>query len=357
DVDPMALVVVVGLQLGQDQRRTRQGDAAARNDAFLNRRAGRVQRVVDAVLALLHFHFGAATDADDGHAAGQLRQTLLQLLAVVARGGLLDLRADLRATALDVGLLARTLDDRGVFLLDQDLLGLAEIVQLHVLQLDAQVFADHRAAGQDRDVFQHRLPAIAEARRLHRRDLQAAAQLVHHQRGQSLALDVLGDDHQRTAGLHDALQQRQHRLQAGQLLLVDQDVGLIHVGDHLLRIRDEVRGDIAAVELHALDDVELGLDALGFLDRDDALVADLLHGFGDHLADLGFAVGGDRAGLGGFARGGDLLGALLQLVDDGGHRPVDAALQVHRVHARGHGLRAFRDHGMGQYGGRGGAVP
>jgi hypothetical protein len=126
-------------------------------------------------------------------------------------------------------------DDRGVFLLDQDLLGLAEHGERDVLELDAEVFADHLATGQDRDVFQHRLAAIAEARRLHGRDLQAAAQLVHHQGGQRLALDVLGDDQQRTAGLHDGFQQRQHRLQAGQLLLVDQDVGLIQIGDHLLR--------------------------------------------------------------------------------------------------------------------------
>jgi hypothetical protein len=46
------------LQLGQDQRGARQRDAATRNDAFLNRRASRVQAVVDAILALFHFHFG-----------------------------------------------------------------------------------------------------------------------------------------------------------------------------------------------------------------------------------------------------------------------------------------------------------
>ena len=76
--------------------------------------------------------------------------------------------------------------------------------------------------------------------------------------------------------------------------------GLIEISDHLLRVGDEIRRDIAAVELHALDDVELGLDALGFLDRDHALVADLLHRLGDHLADIGLAVGGDGADLGGF---------------------------------------------------------
>ena len=132
--------------------------------------------------------------------------------------------------------------------------------------------------------------------------------------------------------------------------------GLIELGDHLLRVGDEVRRDIAAVELHALDDVELGLDALGFLDRDDALVADLLHRLGDHLADLGLAVGGDRADLRGFGLGRDLLGALLQFLDDGGDGLVDAALQVHRVHAGGHRLRAFAHDRLRQHGRGGGAV-
>jgi hypothetical protein len=94
------------------------------------------------------------------------------------------------------------------------------IGERHGLELDAEVFGDQLAAGEDRDVLEHRLAAIAEARSLHRRDLQTAAQLVDHERGDRLALDVLGDDQQRLAGLHHRFEQRQHRLQAGQLLLV-----------------------------------------------------------------------------------------------------------------------------------------
>ena len=37
-------------------------------------------------------------------------------------------------------------------------------------------------------------------------DLQRAAQLVDHQRGERLALDVLGDDEQRLAALRDLLE-------------------------------------------------------------------------------------------------------------------------------------------------------
>ena len=42
------------------------------------------------------------------------------------------------------------------------------------LELDAEVLGDGLAAGQNRDVFEHRLPAIAVAGRLDRRDLHRA---------------------------------------------------------------------------------------------------------------------------------------------------------------------------------------
>ena len=69
-----------------------------------------------------------------------------------------------------------------------------------VLELDAEVLGDRLAAGQDGDVFEHRLAAIAVAGRLDGGDLQRAAQLVDDERRQRLALDVLRDDQQRPAG-------------------------------------------------------------------------------------------------------------------------------------------------------------
>ena len=90
------------------------------------------------------------------------------------------------------------------------------------------------------------------------RHLQAAAELVDDERGKRLALDILGDDEERLTGLHHGLEDRQQRLERRELLLVDEDVGLLELGDHLLRVGDEVGREIAAVELHALDDVELG---------------------------------------------------------------------------------------------------
>ena len=157
-------------------------------------------------------------------------------------------------------------------------------------------------------------------------------------------------------GLNDGLEDRQHRLQVGELLLVQEDVGIFELSNHLVGVGDEVGRQVAAVELHAFDDFELGLGGLGFLDGDDALVADLLHRLGDHLADFGVAIGRDGADLGDFFRGLDLLGVLVEVVDDFGDGQVDAALQVHRVHAGSNRLVAFADDRLGQNGRGGGAV-
>jgi hypothetical protein len=85
-----------------------------------------------------------------------------------------------------------------VSLVIETLLGAAEHVQGHVFQLDAEVFGDHLAAGQDGDVFQHGLAAVAEARSLDGSNLEAATQLVDHEGGQRFAFNVFRDDQQRT---------------------------------------------------------------------------------------------------------------------------------------------------------------
>src|SRR6185437_12539024 len=183
-----------------------QGDAAASHDAFFNSRAGCVQGVVNAVLLFLDFDLGRAADADNRDATGELGQTFLQLLLVVVRRGFLDLLLDLGNAALDLALLAGAVDDGGVLLGDRHLLGAAQHVEGHVLELDAEVFGDDLATGEDGDVFQHGLAAVAEARSLDGSNLQATTQLVDDQRGQSLAFDVFRDDEQRLARLNDGFQ-------------------------------------------------------------------------------------------------------------------------------------------------------
>jgi hypothetical protein len=123
-------------------------DAAARDDALFDGGAGRVQRVLDAGLLLLHLGFGGGADVDHGHAAGELRLALLELLLVVVRRGLLD--GD-RISLMRpwISSVAGAVDDRGVVLVDHDALGAAEVGEDGVLELEADFLGDDLALGED----------------------------------------------------------------------------------------------------------------------------------------------------------------------------------------------------------------
>ncbi|MCY1500637.1 hypothetical protein D9M68_346850 [compost metagenome] len=137
---------------------------------------------------------------------------------------------------------------------------------------------------------------------------------------------------------------------------MEENEDVVEVSDHLFRVGDEVGAEVAAVELHAFDDFEFGFGGLGFFNRDDAFVADLLHRFSNVEADLTLAVCRDRADLCDFFRSVDLLGLGLEILDDFGDGEVDTALQVHRVHAGSNGLGAFANDRLGKNGCSRGAV-
>src|SRR6185437_8068282 len=87
---------LVAVELAEDVAADRLGrvderDTAARDLALLESRAGRLQRVLDAVLLLLHLRLGRSSDLDDRDTAGQLGEPLLELLAVEVGVGVLDL--------------------------------------------------------------------------------------------------------------------------------------------------------------------------------------------------------------------------------------------------------------------------
>ena len=139
----------------------------------------------------------------------------------------------------------------------------------------------------------------------------------------------------------DLLQHRQDVADRRDLLVGDQDVGLLELGLHALGVGDEVGRDVAAVDLHALGVLGLEGEALALLDRDHAVLADLLHHLGDQVADL--AVGGrDRGDVRDVGAVAHRLGQALEL----GHQRlgalVQAALEQHRVGAGGDQLAGPR---------------
>ncbi len=235
--------------------------------------------------------------------------------------------------SLDLLLLAGTFDHRRIILVDLDLLGSPQIAELDIFQLDAQVLEDGPAAGEDSQVFQHGLATVAVSRCLDGRAFERATQLVDHQRRQGLAFNFLGDDQDRLTGVENFFQDGNEVLVAGDLLLVDKDVRVLQLAFHLLRIGYEIRRQITAVELHAFDEFVSRLDGLAFLDRDDAVLADSVHGLGDDAADLAVVVGGHGGHVLHVFLGLDRNAQLLELLDDVLDGLVDATLHEHGVGA------------------------
>src|SRR5690606_20359896 len=117
----------------------------------------------------------------------------------------------------------------------------------------------------------------------------------------------------------------------------------------------EVRRDVAVVDLEAVHDLRLVVQATAVLDRDHAVLADLLHDVRDQLADLPL-VGGDRGdrGDGALVLHGD--GQLAQRAHQGAVAALQPAPYVDRVGAGRDHLLALVEDGLGEHGGGGGAV-
>ena len=122
-----------------------------------------------------------------------------------------------------------------------------------------------------------------------------------------------------------------------------------------LFLRSEVRGKVALIKGNTLGDIDGGIDSLGFLDGDNAVLAHLVHCASNHLADLRVA-GGDGSYLRDFGRGVDRGGPSLELLDGLFGRRRDAAVELDRVGAGRYVAQAFEDERLGQQGSGGGAV-
>ena len=86
---------------------TDEGGAATGDDTLFDGCTDRRHGVFDAVLLLLELHLGGGADLDQCHTAGQLRETLLELLTIPVGVGVLDLGLDLVDATVDVGVARR----------------------------------------------------------------------------------------------------------------------------------------------------------------------------------------------------------------------------------------------------------
>ena len=292
-----------------------------------------MERVLGARFLCLHGHFSRLANLDLGDAAGHLCQTLFELLPVVIAGRGFDLVSYLLDAAADVLGGAGSFDDGGVFLVHPDLLHAAQVAEGQAFELDAEVLEDRTTSGQDGDILEHGLAAVAKGRGLHSAAYKRAAEFVGHQHGKHLPLDLLRYDEERLAGARDLLEERDQVLNRGYFLLMDQDVRILEDALPGGWVGYEVRGLISLVELKAIDELDFGLERFSFLDSDDAVLADLLHCLGYHVTDFRVVVGGDLADVGDFVAAPDLDRKAGVLAHDRLKGAFDAALQFQGIGA------------------------
>ena len=260
--------------------------SATCDDALFHCGTSCVQRILHTELCFLHLGLGSCTDLDHSDTTSELCESLLELLAVEIRSCSLDLLLDLCNTAVDIGLLTLAINDGGLLLRYLYALCAAELLDGRILELEAEVRRDYLTAGQDRDILKHLLTSVAIARSLDSNDVEGTSQLVDDEGCECLTLDILCDDEELCAHLYDLLEERKDILDVGDLLIGDQDERIIEICLHLIHIGAHVRADVASVELHTFNDVQLGLHGLGLLDGDDTILGNLLHRVGNHLTDL-----------------------------------------------------------------------
>ena len=161
-------------------------------------------------------------------------------------------------------------DDRGLVLGHGDAITRTEMLDTDFGQFDAGVLGDHVPTQRHREVFELGDPSVPETggpddHRLHR--------LVHvaaDEKLQRRPVDVLGQHHQGPVGALGHLDARHDVLNLGDLLVGQQDQRIGMHRFHPLRVGDHVAGDVAVIELDAVDDVDRQPGGVALLGGDDA---------------------------------------------------------------------------------------
>ena len=223
------------------------------------------------------------------------------------------------------------------------------------MKLQAVVAGDHGGAGQDGNVLEHFLAAVAETGGLYAQHIQGAAEFVDQQGGKRFAFHVFRHNQQLLAGLDNLLQDRNDFLDVTDLLVGKEDQRIVQNGFHLFRVGYHVGGQETTVNLHALNHFAVSFSRLGLFYGNDTVRTDLFHSLGDQGADL-FIAGRDRTNPGNVLTAVDRLRILL----NGLHSDL-GCLGHSLVHHNGIGacyqiFQAFVDDGLGQQRGGCGTV-
>ena len=354
--DTYVLVFVLTFQAGNFRCYANQRNATTSNHAFFYRSTGSVQGIFNAGFLLFHFNFSRSTNFDNRNAACQFRYALLQFFTVIVGSCFFDLLTNLSHATLDCSFVAHAIDDGGGIFVDNNAFRLAQIFQSCFFQLHTDLFRDNGTPGQGSDILQHCFTTIAEARCFNRSDFHDTAHGVNNQSCQRFAFNIFSDDQQRFACFRYSFQNRQHFADVGDFLVSQQDERAFQFYCASFRLVDEVRRQIATVELHTFNHVQFVLQTGTVFNGDHAFFTDFVHRFSDQFTYGFVGVSGDGTNLSNSFRVGARYGQCFQFFNSSSDSFVDTTFQIHRVHARSNGFQTFSDDGLSQYGCGGGTV-
>ena len=118
---------------------------------------------------------------------------------------------------------------------------------------------------------------------------------------------------------------------------MDKNQGVIQLTHQILRIGHKIRREKSSVELHTINHIDVGLDALTFFNRDHAVFTDFIEGVSHDLADFDIVVGTDRCDTNNvfLVIGVNRLAQLSQCFINSFNSYLDTAVDRHRVSTRG----------------------
>ena len=137
---------------------------------------------------------------------------------------------------------------------------------------------------------------------------------------------------------------------------MNENEAIIELADHLGGAIDEVGGDVALVELHTVDETHGRFGRLPFLNSDHAILAHLLQGLSEQIADRAVVVGTDSPNLRHFFGTLHLLCHLREAADGSRHGLLNSPAHSHWIAASSHHAGALAENRPGEHGRGGGAV-
>ncbi len=259
----------------------------------------------------------------------------MHFLFVVVRSGFFNLDSNLVDSSFNITRRTRAVDHGGVLFTDLYTLCRSKIVKRCAFEAHANFFRDHLAPRENREILQHGFTSIPKSRCFHCADFYNSAHVVYHQRGERLTLNIFSNHQKRTTGFCGSLQNGEHISDVGNLLIIDKDEWVLKISLHRILLINEVRRQVTSIELHALYDVKLVIQALAFFNRNHAFLAHFFHRLGDDVTHRLICVCRNRADLSNLFMIRARLGDSSKFLNGSTNCFVDTPLEIHWVHTGG----------------------